>query len=135
MLPGIRCAAIAGDAAAALQVQLTDDTAFHEVNDPSDATASYSLNSGGTVSGTGISGYSWLLIGSNSDYEARATLLSGTLTSGTTGSWQALSTTRTWTRNRTTIGQNTASITLEIRRVSDSVVLDSATITLDALVN
>ena len=44
-------------------------------------------------------------------YEVRATLNSGTLATGTTGSWLALTSTRTWT----TAVSGTANLTIEIR--------------------
>ena len=67
-----------------------------------------------------------------SDYEVRATLNSGTLSSGTTGSWLALSTTRAWTLTRFVVGAaDPVELTIEIRKGSGSV-LDSTTVTLDA---
>jgi hypothetical protein len=87
----------------------------------------YNLNADGNVYGPTASALleAWLDSGSAGSFEARATLLSGALTTGTTGVWQALSTTRTWTATL-------ASIKIEIRRVSDGVILDTATISLEA---
>lgn len=65
-------------------------------------------------------------------YEARATVVSGSLSSGTTGSWLSLGTTRDWNVSRGSVGLSTCILTIEIRRASDSVVIDSATITLSA---
>lgn len=56
-------------------------------------------------------------------YEVRATLNSGTLASGTTGTWQALTTTRSWT----CAFDGTANLTIEIRDGS-AVVQDSGTV-------
>lgn len=78
--------------------------------------------------------FQWKLQGAAGDYEVRATLDSGTLTSGTTGSWLACSTTRTWVRTRTANGTSSAQLTIEIRRVSDSVVVGTGVWTLDATV-
>jgi hypothetical protein len=65
-------------------------------------------------------------------YEVRATLNSGTLTSGTTESWLALTSNRSWTLTRIIVGAaDTVDLTIEIRRGSGSV-LASATVTLDA---
>ncbi len=69
---------------------------------------------------------------SASNFECYATLSSGTLSSGTTGSWLALTSERSWTRNRSTTGTSTAVIVVEIRKVGTSTVLDTATITLEA---
>ena len=69
----------------------------------------------------------WLLIGANSDFEVRATAVSGTLTSGTIGSWELLSSQRTWalTAGNT---DDFAEITIEIRDALTQVVLDSCTV-------
>jgi hypothetical protein len=66
-----------------------------------------------------------------SDYEVRASIVSGSLTSGTTGSWLALTSNRTWTVSRDTVGTSTCVFTVEIRKGSGST-LASATITLEA---
>ena len=69
-----------------------------------------------------------------SGYEVKATLNSGSLTSGTTGSWLALSSNRTWTVTDTTqddIAQ-TATLTIQIRATGTTTVLDSSAITLSA---
>lgn len=94
-------------------------------------TVTYSVNSNGTLSGTGYAG-TW-----NSDstagsgYEVKATVTSGSLTTGTTGSWLALSSNRTWTVTDSTQddGAEQATMTLEIRAVGTTAVLDTATIT------
>ena len=75
----------------------------------------------------------WLTEGANTDFQCRWTTTSGTLTSGTNGSWEALSSTRTWEKVRSTgVGSSTVVGTLEIRRTSDSVVVASATVSLQA---
>lgn len=48
-------------------------------------------------------------------YEVRATVESGSVSSGTTGSWLALTSTRTWTVERTSTGVSEATILVEIR--------------------
>jgi hypothetical protein len=67
-----------------------------------------------------------------SNYECFATLSSGSLSSGTTGSWLALTSSRSWTRNQSTNGTSTAVIVVQIRKIGTTTVLDSATITLEA---
>lgn len=64
-------------------------------------------------------------------YSARMTINSGGSTSGTFGSWLNLGTTRTWTLNGGSGGVD-ATWTIEIRRDSDSAVMDSATLTIHA---
>jgi len=83
----------------------------------------------GSTAYTAISG-EWLLTGSNSDYEARATLVSGsTPSTGTLDSWLGLGTDRTWTLTSTSSAQSV--LTIEIRDATTLEVLDSATITLE----
>ena len=100
---------------------------------PTVATASYSLESGGAIVYSAQSDPAfWISPQTNMAlYEVLATLNAGTLTSGTTGSWQSLGTTRTWTI-ATSTGARTAQIILQIRLIGDTTVLDSATITLEA---
>lgn len=66
------------------------------------------------------------------NYEVFATLVGGTLSTGTTGSWLALSTTRTWSRTRSVSGVSEGQIWIDIRLVGTTTVLDSAIITLTA---
>jgi hypothetical protein len=101
-------------------------------------TASYSIaNDGNVKKNTSTILEAWLQGsgGAVSDYEVRATVTSGSLTSGTTGSWLNCSTTRTWTLVNDA-GDNstiTAVFTVEIRlAAAPNTVLDSATITLSA---
>lgn len=66
-----------------------------------------------------------------SDYQVRATVTSGDLSSGTAGSWLALTSNRSWSRSRATEGSDTCVLTIEIRKGTGSV-LATATITLYA---
>jgi hypothetical protein len=119
-------------------IAISDTTADAEAISPSAATASFALASDGDIDRTsGTNTVSdlgdWITPQTNmAAYECRFDLLSGTLTSGTTGAWQSLSSTRTWTKQQTTNGTSSASGTLSIRRASDATVLDTATITLTA---
>lgn len=65
-------------------------------------------------------------------FECRATVLSGSVSSGTVGAWQSLSTTRSWTRGAALGTFQQCSFLLEIRNASTGVVADSATIQLEA---
>ena len=94
--------------------------------DPQAATASLEVNTNGDLILTGIvvSTVAWLLSGPSSSYEVQATVTSGTLTSGTTGSYLALSSSRTWSVVRSTLGTSDATISVTIRKIakpSDSV--------------
>lgn len=121
-------------------VAISDQSPYTYNITPTSSTAEYSLKNDGvaqyidSVGTTPISG-EWLVSGSAADFEVRATATSGTLTYGTTGSWESLGTTRAWGVTRTTIGIKSCTLTIEIRRASDGVVLDSATITLSAEVD
>lgn len=120
-----------------VQVKLTDQTASHTTDPVTTATAKYQLNSSGvakkTADATGlfedITG-EWLFDGLNSDFECRFTKLSGTtLTTDPGTSWLVLSTTREG-RLAALGGENfTATYSVEIRRVVDTVVIATATIT------
>lgn len=127
------------------QVELAASYDYSQaVDNPTDASAGFRLASTGDILGAETSNISpsflidegdWLVSGAASDYEVRATLDSGALTSGTTGSWLALSTTRTWYCAQGGIGTKTADLTIEIRRASDSVVIATATVSLRAEVD
>lgn len=102
------------------------------------ATAGYRLNSSGIAESLSNTAYStletWLLSGAASAYEVRATLSSGTLSSGTTGTWENLGTSRSWTVVDSTFDpyMSEAVIVVEIRDATTLLILDTATITLQA---
>lgn len=103
------------------------------------ATASYSLTSAGvinqiTTGGTSAIGY-WInpAGAAGAAYEVYVTNSGDALFSGTIGSWLALNTTRTWTQQKAIgTGFKQADLTVQIRRASDGVVMDTAAITLYA---
>lgn len=116
------------------------------------AAAQYRINADGTaeslMTGNGCTPAApgglymgeWLVGGGNpNDFEVRATLNSGTLTSGTTGTWLAPSTSPSWrvAATRGTVGSSaqSANLTIEIRRATTLVVVASATIVLSATAN
>lgn len=102
------------------------------------STAGYRLNTSGIAEKLENAAYTtletWLVMGSSGSYEARATLNSGSLTSGTTGSWLALSSSREWTVTDSVFDLNPveAEILVEIRNATTLAVIDSATVTLSA---
>lgn len=119
-------------------ITITDQNSFSGAVTPATATNGYRLNSNGKVyteTPTGTYNYieDWVTPnGAASSYECYVTVTSGTLSSGTSGSWLALSSTRDWTVTRTTLGTKTCTFTVDIRKVGTTTVLDSATITLEA---
>lgn len=119
-----------------------DRTVSAGTTSPADASALYEINTNGktyeSLNGAPPSMLeTWLISGLSSDFEVQAVVTSGTLTSGTTGTWVSLgSGSMAWTKTRTanTEGTDTCIFTLSIRRVSDLVVVDTSTITLSASV-
>ena len=72
-----------------------------------------------------------------SNYEVRVTVSGAALDAGSaaTDVWLALSTTRQWGLQETVSGQSPVStLTVDIRRIGTSTILDTATITLEATV-
>ena len=68
-----------------------------------------------------------------SNYEVFATLNSGSLTTGTTGSWLSVSTNPTWTRSNGAIGTIVfVNMTIQVRAIGTTTILDTWTIGLEA---
>lgn len=99
------------------------------VTDPSDATCSITFGSDGNFSGIADNGtgYAWISGGVPSGYSILLTTTTGTLSSGTAGSYQNLATSRTFAVTRTTIGTKQWTGTATIRRDVDSVVMAGPT--------
>ncbi len=110
--------------------QLAPLTASNTRVEPLNATATYALNADGSVSATGGSPAPWLVPQAGMTlFEARATVTSGSLSSGTTGAWLALGgTDRIWQRNQIGVGSSSATVLFEIRRIGDTTVLASASV-------
>ena len=121
-------------------VEITPHTVTSS-NTGGNATSTFTLSSDGIARKTTVPGATvtfpgeWLLEGTASQYQARATLVSGTLTSGTLNTWQALSTSRSWSKSTTAVGTVNTVINVQIRSIATNVVLDSADITLTATRN
>lgn len=116
---------------------------IHDVEiTPTNALAGYRLNLDGTIqraqqSGTNnyLGSDSWIIPRANASlYKVKATIISGTLTTGTSGSFLGLEATQTWEKVRTSdvAGVDECVFTLEIQRKSDSVSMKTVTITLQA---
>lgn len=119
-------------------ITLTDSNAQAITFGAQTATAVYRLaNDGNTFMTNGTNNVDdvgdWITPQNNmGNYECRVDLTSGSLTSGTTGAWQSLSTTRSWTLVRPAAsgdGTTTATGTVQIRRAADALVMATATIT------
>ena len=136
-IPGVLTSPIGG--AAQPRVSIGDEIIVDVTVAPTNASAGYSLTSAGvineiTVSGGTVSLGNWITptVFAGAAYEVRATEVSGTVSTGTVGSWLALSSTRTWTRARVVAGSDSVVLTIEIRLAASGAVLDSATVTLTA---
>lgn len=139
-MSGIMMAAMASGGRANITNQTITDTRIS----PDSATATYSLNTNGTASqftsafGTlAITGEWWsagTVTGIGNNYEARWTVVSGTPSGAATGTWLALSTARSWTVTRSSVGTTSVVGTVEIRPTGGSVVT-TATITIEAAVD
>lgn len=119
---------------------LSNVTRSRIVTSPANATATYRVKNDGTCDSTAnntLDEGTWLLAGSVGDYEVRATLNSGSLASGTTGSWLSCSTTREWAVTVTSDlgGTQAANLTIEIRDTATSTVRASCTVSITATVN
>lgn len=107
-----------------------------DTQSPGPANATLTFASDGTYVGTGgIPSGNWAsptTVGIGSAYEIRWTVVSGTLSTGTTGTWQSLSGGIVYGRNRVGLGAAQAIGTVEIRDASTLAVLATSTVTLEA---
>jgi hypothetical protein len=121
------------------RVQLSNRS-ISDTNVGSPSVAGYSLTSTGKVTETiGVGSTTigdWILPNgaAGANYECRATVNSGAVTTGTTGTWLALSSTRAWTCQQFSVGAAEANLTIEIRSAITTQVLASATVALSAVV-
>jgi len=85
------------------------------------------------VNGTSTALSQWATptsIGGN--YEIFATVISGSVSSGTTGSWVATSGSPLWTRAAATFGTFIVELSMQVRATGTGTVLDTWTVTLEA---
>jgi hypothetical protein len=98
------------------------------------AAASISVKSDGTLDGTGAQAApsgTWLNVGAASDYEIYVTGTGDTPTGAAVDTWLGLGTTRQWALNASSILKDFLG-TFSVRRVADSVVVDSGTFHIEA---
>jgi hypothetical protein len=67
------------------------------------------------------------------DYECNATVTSGSLSSGTTGTWLSLGTTRSWTRGAASGTTQLVSLDITLRRIADGEVINTASINIECV--
>lgn len=137
-MSGVFLTASAASAASAPSgsAAITDQTIYQAGS--GSQTAGYRINTSGAAqslnNGVAATIETWRLSGASADYEVRASAVSGSVSSGTIGTWLAATTSPEWSVNRTMSGTyKEASITVEIREaIAPFTVLDSALITLIA---
>lgn len=115
-------------------VSLSNSNVYNGGIAPANALASYSLNPSGQIVATGQPTTFWVAPQVGMElFEVRATLNSGALSAGTTGTWLALNSIREWACAQTEVqGIQSANLTIQIRRIGDSTILASATVTITA---
>jgi hypothetical protein len=130
-------ALIATAGGAIATITLHNDT-YTTIEEGFTAEAIFTLSPDGTATGLfggSFQNYTYRDGDIAANYEVKATLTSGTFTTGTAGSWLNLATEREWTARQTTVGTKTTTATFEIRKVGTTTILATATITLTATVN
>lgn len=128
----------------AFTVALSNHNPRPVTTSPTDCEAGFELGTDGKIYKTDLNGVYAEVVGVQwldpkdaleaDRYECLATVTSGSLTSGTAGSWLALTSARRWTKVRTNdaAGTDSCAFTLAIRQIGTANNLASATITLDA---
>lgn len=116
-------------------VSISNVAGSSEADYPSSASCSYSLLNDGSSDEGGTSNR-WLVGSTNgAAYDARVTVTSGSLSSGTTGGWVNLGTTRNWNVSRSSLGEKSCTFTVEIALAGTTTPIDTATVSITATVN
>lgn len=101
------------------------------------ASAGYRVNPNGfdyqSVNGTFTLLSQWVTpTSAGGNYEIFATIVSGSVSSGTIGSWVATSGTPLWVRSQPTVGTSIVELSMQVRAVGTTTVLSSWIVTLEA---
>lgn len=103
---------------------------------PAEASATYTIKSNGTVEASTLTGgiigtYQWVTPTTNStSYQVFATLASGSISSGFTGSWLNTTVDNTWDILQPLNGSTTGTLNFQVRKAGNSTVLDTWSVTL-----
>ena len=117
-------------------VNFVDQSIYSGTSSP--ATAGYRVNSDGFDYENVQSVYSvltqWVTpTSAGGNYEVFATITSGSLTTGTTGSWLATSGNPTWTRTNGSVGTlATVVLAMQVRATGSGTILDTWNVTIEA---
>jgi len=127
-------AAIAIGGGASTGTVAIGDLTVSIVDTISPVTAYYTLDPSGSILEAQLRSLTWIAPQVGMDqFQARVSNVTGaTLTSGTVNSWLTLTASRSWELEQSVIGSSSSTFLVEIRRTSDSVVVDSANVTLTA---
>lgn len=138
-MSGIAMALLSGGGGAAYSLQ-TDTHADYGF-DPNSSQITYTVNSNGSVSVDGsnygnLSAYDWITPKPPvSTHYVRVTPTSGSLSSGATGTWLALSSSKAWTLKQVGPGAKSCTFTVEIATDSGGVnIVASASVSLNVSV-
>lgn len=102
-------------------------SSFDSQPDPVPVVAGVYFDNNGTAVSTSTGLITWRLVGASGDYEIRATIISGSPTSGNTlNVWHSMASDVYWQCDQTGIGSTSAIIFIEIRLAGGGV-LDSTT--------
>lgn len=114
---------------------------YDPVTTPTNSSAGIRLNSDGNIETQTGDGAAWVSVGTwkasgdiAANYQSYATVTAGTLSTGNNTTLETLSSTRTWTRTRTSDvpGSDTVEFTLAIFPIGGLSALDTANVTLEA---
>lgn len=119
-------------------VDLVDLADTDRESSPGPAISGFTIGSDGeiTVASPPPSGsvHTWLLQGSAPDYDIKVVPVYGTFSSGSTGLWQNLGTSRSWTLLRNTFGESQTEAIIYIKLASGSTPIAQATVTLTSTI-
>jgi hypothetical protein len=105
---------------------------------PGSAQTSAQITSAGAVNevdtGTTLK-FTWLLRGSGSDYDVRATHSGDAVTGSATGSWISLGSSVQWFLSQSGAGVASCDLLIEIRHATSGAVIDSANFSMTATVS
>ncbi len=116
------------------QLRLDDGTYTDSVVFPTAANSTLTIATTGALTAIGTA-YDWLTGETAANYDVRATPTSGTLTFGTAGVWEPVTSNRQWGVTRSGVGSKTCTLTVEIGLTGSGTAIETATITLTAEVD
>ena len=136
MLPGMTMVGMADGSGTGSGggVSFVNRDSYKSAVTPTDVTTTWQTTAAGSDISDGETTRTWLISGVAADYELIVTVTSGTLTSGTAGSWQSMNATLTYTKTRTSNieGFSVVALRCKVRRVSDLVEIADFVVTITA---